>query len=193
MDITEISRKEQIIATATTLFKNNGYAGTSMRDLANAVGIEAASIYSHLNSKDEILQNICFGMAHKFLQHINIVLSNEEGCFEEKLNFAIQGHVSIITDDINATSVFWNEWKYMQEPWLADFSKMQIEYESKFRSILESGVQAKEFSIDDTTFTTMAVLSSLNGLQKWRTYSMPPEELGKSFAQLFISGIKNTQ
>jgi AcrR family transcriptional regulator len=192
MDISAISRKEQIIATATTLFKNNGYAGTSMRDLANEVGIEAASIYSHLNSKDEILQAICFGMAHKFLEHINQVLENEECCFEEKLNLAIQGHVSIITDDINATSVFWNEWKYMQEPWLADFSKMQIDYESKFRSILESGVEAKEFKIDDATFTTMAILSSLNGLQKWRTYSMPPEELSKSFAQLFISGIKNT-
>lgn len=192
MDISEISRKEQIIATATTLFKNNGYTGTSMRDLANAVGIEAASIYSHLNSKDEILQAICFGIAHKFLDHINLVLVNEEDCFEVKLNLAIQGHVSIITDDISATAVFWNEWKYMQEPWLTDFSKMQIEYEAKFRSILDAGVEANEFSIDDTSFTTMAILSSLNGLQKWRTYSMPPEDLSKSFAQLFISGIKNT-
>ena len=191
MAISEISRKEQIIATATNLFKNNGYTGTSMRDLANEVGIEAASIYSHLSSKDEILQAICFGMAHKFLHHIDSVLEKSDCCCEEKLNLAIQGHVSIITDDINATSVFWNEWKYMQEPWLTDFSKMQLEYESKFRSILEAGVDAKEFCIDDTTFTTMAILSSLNGLQKWRTYSMPPEDLSKSFANLLISGIKN--
>jgi hypothetical protein len=68
---------------------------------------------------------------------------------------------------------------------------MQIEYESKFRSILENGVAAGEFSIIDPSFTTMAILSSLNGLQKWRTYSQSPEELGNSFAQLFITGIKN--
>ena len=191
MAISEISRKEQIIATATNLFKNNGYAGTSMRDLANEVGIEAASIYSHLNSKDEILQAICFGMANKFLLHIDSVLEKEECSYKEKLNLAIQGHVSIITDDINATSVFWNEWKYMQEPWLTDFSKMQIDYESKFKTILECGVEANEFCIEDVTFTTMAILSSLNGLQKWRTYSMPPEDLSKSFAELFITGIKN--
>ena len=191
MAISEISRKEQIIATATTLFKNNGYAGTSMRDLANEVGIEAASIYSHLNSKDEILQAICFGMANKFLHHIDNVMSLENCSNEEKLDQAIQGHVRIITDDINATSVFWNEWKYMQEPWLADFSKMQIDYESKFKSILEDGIATNEFCIEDIAFTTMAMLSSLNGLQKWRTYSQSPEELGNSFAQLFISGIKN--
>ena len=110
---------------------------------------------------------------------------------EEKLDQAIQGHVRIISTDINATSVFWNEWKYLRDPWLSDFSKMQIEYESKFRSILENGITADEFSIAELSFTTMAILSSLNGLQKWRTYSQSPEELGSSFAQLFITGIKN--
>jgi AcrR family transcriptional regulator len=191
MAILENSRKEQIIAIATNLFKNNGYAGTSMRDLANEVGIEAASIYSHLNSKDEILKTICFGMANKFLHQIDNVLLLENCNYEEKLDQAVQGHVRIITDDINATAVFWNEWKYMQEPWLSDFSKMQIDYEIKFRSILEDGTSAGEFCIDDISFTSMAILSSLNGLQKWRSYSQSPEELGNSFARLFISGIKD--
>ena len=191
MVVIKDSRKNQIIETATQLFKSKGYSGTSMRDLATEVGLVVGGLYSHVNSKDEILQNICFDMANKFLHHINNVLSIENISNEEKLDQAIQGHVRIISTDINATSVFWNEWKYLHDPWLSDFSKMQIEYESKFRSILENGVTAGEFSIDDSSFTTMAILSSLNGLQKWRTYSQSPEELASSFAQLFITGIKN--
>jgi AcrR family transcriptional regulator len=191
MAVSEISRRDQIIETATTLFKSKGFSGSSMRDLANEVGIEAGSLYSHVSSKDEILQTICFNMANKFLNHIDTILAEENCTNEEKLNLAIQGHARIITEDINSTSVFWNEWKYMQEPWLSDFSKMQIEYETKFKSILEIGMAEEEFCIDDLTFTTMAMLSSLNGLQKWRTYSQSPEELGNSFAHLFISGIKN--
>ena len=191
MAVSDISRKDQIIEIATDLFKAKGFSGTSMRDLANAVGLEVSSLYSHLSSKEEILQSICFGMANKFLHHIDHMLALENCTNEEKLKQAIQGHARIITDDINATSVFWNEWKYLQEPWLSDFSKMQIEYETKFRSILENGHTSKEFCIDDISFTTMAILSSLNGLQKWRTYSQAPESLGNSFAQLFITGIKN--
>jgi AcrR family transcriptional regulator len=191
MVVVKDSRKNQIIETATQLFKSKGYSGTSMRDLATEVGLVVGGLYSHVNSKDEILQNICFDMANKFLHHIDNVLSAETFSNEEKLDQAIQGHVRIISADINATSVFWNEWKYLPDPWLSDFSKMQIEYESKFRSILENGVAAGEFSIIDASFTTMAILSSLNGLQKWRTYSQSPEELGSSFAQLFITGIKN--
>ena len=191
MVVIKDSRKNQIIETATQLFKSKGYSGTSMRDLATEVGLVVGGLYSHVNSKDEILQNICFDMANKFLHHIDNVLSVENFSNEEKLDQAIQGHVRIISADINATSVFWNEWKYLPDPWLSDFSKMQIEYESKFRSILENGMAAGEFSIIDPSFTTMAILSSLNGLQKWRTYSQSPEELGSSFAQLFITGIKN--
>ena len=191
MVVIKDSRKNQIIETATQLFKSKGYSGTSMRDLATEVGMVVGSLYSHVNSKDEILQNICFDMANKFLHHIDNVLSMKNLSNKEKLDLAIQGHVKIISDDINATSVFWNEWKYLHDPWLSDFSKMQIEYENKFRSILECGEAAGEFDIDDPIFATMAILSSLNGLQKWRTYSQSPEELGSSFAQLFITGIKN--
>lgn len=191
MVVIKDSRKNQIIETATQLFKSKGYSGTSMRDLATEVGMVVGGLYSHVNSKDEILQNICFDMANKFLHHIDNVLSMKNLSNEEKLDQAIQGHARIISADINATSVFWNEWKYLPDPWLSDFSKMQIEYESKFRSILESGVTAGEFNIEDPSFATMAILSSLNGLQKWRTYSQSPEELGNSFAQLFITGIKN--
>ncbi len=190
MGVTEISRKERLIAIATDLFKANGYAGTSMRDLAAAVGIEAGSLYSHVRSKEEILQAICFGMANKFMRHLDQVLARKDCPCTEKLHAAITGHVAIITADINATSVFWNEWKYMQEPWLTDFSKMQIEYEAKFRSVLEAGIKTGEFCLADPVFTTSAILSSLNGLQKWRTYSMPPEDLGQAFADLFIKGIK---
>ena len=191
MVVIKDSRKNQIIETATQLFKSKGYSGTSMRDLATEVGMVVGGLYSHVNSKDEILQNICFDMANKFLHHINNVLSMDGISNEDRLDLAIQGHVKIISADINATSVFWNEWKYLHDPWLSDFSKMQIEYETKFRSILENGVTAGEFNIDDASFTTMAILSSLNGLQKWRTYSQLPEELASSFAQLFITGIKN--
>lgn len=48
-------RKEQIINTALELFFQNGVAGTSMRQLAKAVGMKAASLYNHIRSKDEII------------------------------------------------------------------------------------------------------------------------------------------
>jgi len=190
MSTLQMTRLDEILEVAKDLFKSKGYIGTSMRDLADMVGMEAASLYSHVSSKDELLQNICYQMAEKFTKHINMVLATPNCSATEKLELLIQGHVRIITADINATAVFWNEWRYLSEPAFSELSKMQVDYEHEFKSILDEGVLAEEFQIADTTFTTMGILSSLNGLQKWRSYSMPPEDLGCAFSDLFIKGIK---
>src|SRR4051812_14579612 len=100
-----IKRKEQILTAAAQLFKERGYAATSMRDIATKLNIEAASLYHHIKSKEEILEIICFGMADKFLAaiaEVNDIYFNAE----EKLRMAIKYHVHIITANQEQSAVF---------------------------------------------------------------------------------------
>ena len=102
-EITEkINRKQQIFLTAERLFKENGYNATTMRDIAAQLGIEAASLYSHIKSKDEILETICFRMADQFLKGIDEVNDLYFNA-EEKLKMAIHSHINILANDLNAS------------------------------------------------------------------------------------------
>src|SRR5690242_18130871 len=104
------SRKEQIIQVSARLFKEKGFEAASMRDLAKELGIEAASLYSHIKSKDELLETICFRMAEQLLKaidEVNDVYFNAE----EKLATAIRNHVKIITGDLDSSTVFLREWR----------------------------------------------------------------------------------
>ena len=60
------SRREVIVKAAATLFHEKGYKAASMRDLAERVGVEAASLYNHIRSKTELLHDICFNVANIF-------------------------------------------------------------------------------------------------------------------------------
>src|ERR1700729_1354032 len=67
------TKKEVIIEKASRLFREKGFGAASMRDLAEHVGVEAASLYNHIQSKSEILQAICFRVANEFLTNLEAV------------------------------------------------------------------------------------------------------------------------
>ena len=70
-----LSRKDVIVSKAATLFREKGYKAASMRDLAEAVGVEAASLYNHIKSKSELLHELVFSVANKFVIKVDEIES----------------------------------------------------------------------------------------------------------------------
>jgi len=186
-----LTRKEEIELKATELFREKGYAATSMRDLAAKLGIEAASIYSHVKSKEEILQKICFRMANEFSVKITQVANSNLSPIV-KLEKIIIEHTKVITKDIPASAVFWNEWKHLSKPFVDDFQLMKNTYEEKFINIINQSIISKDFKKTDNKFTAMIILSALNGIHQWYKPEGPlsPEEVGEQLAELLIGGIE---
>lgn len=187
-----ISKKKQVELTATELFQERGYAATSMRDMAQALGIEAASLYSHIKSKEEILQNICFRMAKKFFEAMDEAFAQEPASVAEKLERAIVAHIKVITDDTAASAVFFSEWRHLSEPHLSEFLKMRERYEGIFYNILKEGVEKKEFIELDLKFSVLTILSALNWTHNWfrPTGKMSAEEIGRNLASVMLNGLK---
>ena len=185
------SRKEQIEEKATTLFQQRGYAATSMRDLAQVLGIEAASLYSHIKSKEQILQKICFRMAEEFFNAWQEV-EQEERSQAAKLEKAMIAHVKVITRDTAASAVFFNEWRHLSEPHLSEFLSMREDYEGRFIQIIKEGMESGEFNPVDEKFTMLTVVSSLNWTHNWfkASGSLSPEEVGLRLASLLLNGLK---
>ena len=88
----DVSRKEVILKAAATLFREKGYKAASMRDLAERVGVEAASLYNHIRSKTELLHDICFDVANIFWEHMNQVEVSDKRPIE-KLETLLRFHI----------------------------------------------------------------------------------------------------
>lgn len=188
----EISeRKGQIYKTAEKLFRKSGFHGTSMRDIACELDLEAASLYSHIKSKDEILEFICFRMAGEFLtamDEVNDIYFNAE----EKIRMAIKLHVEILTNDIDATGVFIHEWRHLKEPYLSDFKNLRDKYENAYKIIIQQGIDEHVFEPVDNKFAVLTILSTLNWITEWYRPDggMTADEIAVKLSEFILTGLK---
>ena len=184
-------KKSNISKIAATLFNEKGYNATSMRDLASNLGIEAASIYSHVKSKEDILVDICFGMAELLFAQMASVSKLETNA-AEKLQVAVKSHISIITNFQNEAGVFLHEWKSLTNGNLNDFKQLRIEYQNYFQILLEKGIEENLFEIEDVKFTTLTLLSTINWIYDWYKPNgkWTSEEISNLLVNNFINGIK---
>lgn len=192
METPNLSRKEQVIRKAAELFREKGYAASSMRDLAQKLGIEAASLYSHIKSKEEILQNLCFDMAAEFRKSLDEVekLNVSSG---EKLKRGIIGHIQVMAKDLTASAVFMNEHRHLSQPWLRQFLLLRINYINRFKEIIEQGVRNGEFkSSIDRKLAVMTLFSSLNWMPMWYdpNSAINSSQLGEQLADMLVNGLK---
>jgi AcrR family transcriptional regulator len=190
--ITTLSRKEQVIRHAAELFREKGYAASSMRDLAQKMGMEAASLYSHIKSKEEILQHLCFDMAAEFRKSLDEV-EKQKYPASEKLRSGIVGHIKVMAKDLTASAVFMNEHRHLSQPHLREFLLLRINYINRFKDIIEQGIRSGEFKENiDKKLAVMTLFSSLNWMPLWYDphSNIVPADLGQQLADMLVNGLK---
>jgi len=187
-----MSRKQEIQNEALLMMKEMGFAGMTMRGLAKKLGIEAPSLYNHLKSKDDLLIEVCSDIA---LQLETQILEVNDIYFNaiDKLKMAIQGHVNVLTQNITASYVFVNEWRFLPSNEKEIFIQRRDKYESEFRRILELGINEGNLQFQDVKITSLTLLSALNSIVDWfhPDGDLSSDEVAKQLFQFVGSGIKN--
>lgn len=158
--------RENIVKEAAVLFKEKGYSGTSMRELAQYMGVEAAGLYNHIENKAEILQEICFNVAREFLTHMDEV--EQRACSaKEKLSIIVKGHIRVIIQMQNEVAVANSEWKSLDEMQQEEYKRLRKKYEDKIIGIVEEGIEKCEFKKLNASMVMYTLLSSIRWIELW--------------------------
>jgi TetR/AcrR family transcriptional regulator, cholesterol catabolism regulator len=160
------SKKDFIIRKASAMFREKGFPATSMRDLAETVGLEAASLYNHIQSKSEILQEIIFQIANDCNVHLNS-LDDNGATNNKKIELLIRFHVQMMLNRFDDYCVMINEWIHLPEPYLTTFITQRRNYVQKMEAIIEEGVRDKEMKPIMPYVAMLTILSSVRGLEFW--------------------------
>ena len=186
------SKKDLILQKAALMFREKGFAATSMRDLAETVGIEAASLYNHIQSKSEILQDITFRMANDCNVHLDS-LDNNGMTSTKKIESLIRFHVQMMINRFEDYYVMVNEWIHLSEPYLTNFSVQRRNYVQKMENIIQQGIDNKEMKPVIPYVAVLTILSSVRGLEFWHRsrQRITPVEMEDNMVNHLINGLKN--
>ena len=187
-------RKDEILKTAAQLFSERGYSAVSMRDLAESMGIKAASLYNHISSKQELLSSIVISVAEEFTSGMNDIITSQNATVE-KLNRVIDLHVKITIENSKALFSLNNDWMHLKEPDLKYFLDMRSTYEENFRNILKQGVEKKEIQDLNIEVMLFSILSSLRTLNLWysKKQGIDEGELSFQMKSILLKGVINTK
>ncbi len=183
--------RKAILDASVSLFSERGYTGTTMRDIAEAVGVLPGSLYAHIKSKEEILAEVVTSGISEFLEIQDTVETSAAGP-EERLREAIRLHVKVVAKNPERTLVVFHQWRFLGEPHRSSAVKMRRRYGRMFANILAQQPcfrgNEKDPQIRIQCFT---ILGALNWTPEWYSPDGPysPDELGNRMADSVIQGL----
>lgn len=185
-----ISRKDEIIKVAATLFRKRGYSAITMRDIASEMDIKAASLYNHISGKQEILAHIILKVAQEFTTGMNQVISQQTSTLR-KLENLIELHIDITLNHSEALASLNNDWMHLEGDNLSGFIKMRDEYEDNFRELIKNGIETSEIKSAHPEVILFSILSTLRTLHLWheKRGKLDVNVLKKDMVSVLLKGV----
>ena len=185
-------QRSDIIQAAAQIFRQKGYHGTSMQDIADSVHLQKASLYHHISGKQEILVDILDRALDLLIKDIEAVAKSEITP-EEKVRQAMQAYVGRLTEDIDLAAVLLQEHRSLENDLHAAHIARRDRLESIWREILQEGIKSGDFRHTDEVITTFAILGVLNWMITWYQPGgrLTAQEIANQFGDIFLRGLWN--
>jgi AcrR family transcriptional regulator len=183
------TRRDELTRTAARLFAERGFHGTSMGDLAEAMGLQKGSLYSLTGSKQELLFETMRTGAAAF--HGGLDAVPEDLPAAERVRLALRSHLHVVAEQLDVATVFTREWRYLEGEQREAILGERRRYEDRWRALFREGVEAGELRVDlDVGAATLLVLSAANWAYTWLAPGRDTDTLADRFTAILVDGVR---
>jgi AcrR family transcriptional regulator len=183
------TRRHELTRQAAKLFAERGFHGTSMGDIAEALGVQKGSLYSLTGSKQQLLYETMRAGAEAFHAALDDV--PERAPAAEQVRTALRGHLRVVAEQIDVATVFTREWRYLEGAERDEILGERRRYEERWRRLFQDGLEKGELRTDlDVSAAVLLVLSAANWAYTWLTPGRDTDELADRFTAILVDGIR---
>ena len=183
------TRKAELTRQAARLFAEKGYHGTSIGDLARAMGVQKGSLYAHISSKQDLLYETMRNGAAAFHAALDAIPDDLPAV--EKVRLGLRGHLRVVADQLDVATVFVREWRYLEGDRRDEILAERRRYEDRFREFFREGRELGELRTDlDDSSAALLALSAANWAYTWLQPGRDTDELADRFFATMLDGIR---
>jgi AcrR family transcriptional regulator len=183
------ARRNELTRQAARLFAEKGYHGTSIGEIADALGVQKGSLYAHIQSKQDLLYETMLEGARAF--HGGLDAIPEELPATDKIRLALRSHLRVVADQLDVATVFVQEWRYLEGGRREEILSERRRYEERIRALFREGrdLGVLRTDLDESTAALLA-LSAANWAYTWLQPGRDTDELADRFYALLLDGIR---
>jgi AcrR family transcriptional regulator len=183
------ARRTELTRAAARLFAEKGYHGTSVGDLAEALGMQKASLYSHIDSKADLLWEVAREGSEAF--HAALDTVPDEGPVLERIAAALRAHLRVVAEQLDVATVFIREWRYLEGERRETFVAERRRYEERVRALFREGRELGQLRTDlDDATAALLMLSAANWAYTWLRPGVDTDALADRFTALLLDGMR---
>ncbi len=183
------ARREELTRIAARLFAEQGYQGTSLADLAEALGVQKASLYHHIASKEDLLWEVAWEGAEAFHAGLDGVPAAAPA--SERIRLALRAHLGVVGQQLDVATVFVREWRYLSDERRGRFLAERRRYEERIRELFRAGVEESQLRTDlDVSTAALLFLSAANWAYTWLRPGAPTDELADRLYAALLDGMR---
>jgi len=185
--------RQRVLEVSSDLFRRNGYQATSMRDIANAVGMKSGSLYYYYDSKEALLAAILNDKIDAHLATVKeaVDVLPADASARQKFDVAIAVTVKIITEAGDMAVASAQTLSFLQEPEYSEQSERRRAYNQFWRDLIIEGKRTGEIRADvPDAVVSMAIVGALTFTAEWyENERSTTDEIGATFSRLFFDGL----
>ena len=160
------SRQDEILAAAARIFQRKGYHGTSVRDIADAVGLLKGSLYHYITSKEELLVRLFDGLLEDTVHELEAIAASDAGA-ADRLRDMVRAYAHAVIANQGAVGLYLRDWRSLPMRELAGLAARRRRMRALFSGVIADGARAGELAPGDPNIAALAILGTCNWMYEW--------------------------
>ena len=183
------NRRRELLRGAAKLFRAQGFAGTSTRDIATAVGMRSGSPFYHFESKEALLAAVMLEGMEGALQRQDAALAGlpPGAGVREQLRALVRNHFDVLLGpDSDFVPVMLYEWRSLDATQRSEVNRLKDGYESAWVPVLDA-LHATGQLAGEPVFARLMIFGALNWSVQW--YAAPSGRSAKARARASLDDL----